>query len=36
MQMMIYLSTFVHEDGWQLVATACFLWYAIYYIEPIG
>jgi len=26
MQMMIYLSTFVHEDGWQLVATVCFLW----------
>jgi hypothetical protein len=34
MQMMIYLSTFVHEDGWQLVATVCFLWYAIYYFEP--
>jgi hypothetical protein len=36
MQMMIYLSTFVHEDGWPLVATACFLWYGIYYIEPMA
>lgn len=34
MQMMIYLSTFVHEDGWKWIATICFLWYAIYYIEP--
>jgi hypothetical protein len=35
MQMMIYLSTFVREDGWQSVATACFLWYAIYSSEFI-
>jgi len=26
MQMIMYLSTFVREDDWQLVATACFLW----------
>ena len=36
MQMIMYLSTFVREDNWQLVATACFLWYAIYYIKPIA
>jgi hypothetical protein len=36
MQTIMYLSTFVREDDWQLVATACFLWYAIYYIKPIA